>query len=375
MYVIAHNGAPEFGGAEIVTIALLDALRGRGHRVLLCCNNPLVAERAAASGVPAKLLPLGGDAALPHALRFARFLRGEAPDAVLLGTFRKLWLGGLGARLARVPWVATSVMLSTDTPRNVKYRVALRRFVDVVVLNAESMRAGFLAGDPGLDPRRILTIHTGVQTPERRSPRGTVRRTLNLPPGAQVVGAVTRLASQKRLDRLLHALATLPEHVHCVLAGDGEQRPLLEGLAEKLGVRARLHLLGWRTDIGDVLDALDVFVISSDREGMSGAMLEAMAAGVPIVSTRVSGAEEALATFPDGTAPGVIVGFDAAELADALRRLLSRQELRRAMAEAGVRRVRDHFSVERMIDRWERVLARDLSTERSFQSDAHTQRG
>ena len=368
MYIIAHNGAPEFGGAEIATSLLLAGLRRRGHRVLLCCNKELVAERAARHGVPTKLLPLGGDAMLPHALRFAQFLRSEAPDAVLLGTFRELWLGGLGARLAGVPWTVASVMLSTDIPRNLKYRVTLRHCVDAVVLNAGSMRPSFLAGDPRLDPRRVVTIYTGVATPQRRSASGTVRRALNLPPDAQVIGAVARLAWQKRFDRLLHALATLPEHVHCVLAGDGEQRRALEALAEELGVRLRLHLLGWRTDVGDVLDALDVFIISSDREGMSGAMLEAMAAGVPVVSTPVSGADEALAPFRDGIAPGEIVGFDASQLAGAVSRLLAEPGRRGTMSEAGKRRVREQFGFEPMVDRWEKVLAGDLTAVQSENS-------
>jgi glycosyltransferase involved in cell wall biosynthesis len=311
--------------------------------------------------VPTVVLPLGGDVMLPHATRFGRFLRKESPDAVLLGTFRKLWLGGLGARLARVPWVVARIGLSTDIARNLKYRFTLRHCVDAVVLKDHEMRGSFLAAAPGLNPRRVVTIQSGVPTPERAAKPGAVRHSLNLPPRAQVIGAVARLVKQKRFDRLLHALAALPERVHCVLAGEGEERQALETLAQELGLRSRVHFLGWRNDVGDVLDALDVFVVSSDRESMCNAMVEAMAAGVPVVSTRVSGAFEALAPNSEGEAAGEVVGFDVAELAASLSRMLADPAGRRRMADAAARRAQERFGLERLIDQWETVLAGDLT--------------
>jgi len=356
MRVVAHNGAPVFGGAERATIALLAGLQRRGHRVQLFCNARVVAARAAAAGVPVARLRLGGDAVLTDAFRFARALRRLRPDAVLLGTFRKLWLGALGARLARAPRVVVRVGLSTDVPRSWKYRVALR-WVDVVVLNAEAMRAAFLCRAPGLDPGRVVTIHNGVVPPARPADPHALRRAAGVPEGARVVGAVARLVSQKRLDRLVRALALLPADVHALVAGGGEERGALEALAASLGVADRFHLLGPREDVGAVLAALDVFVVCSDREGLSNAMLEALAAGVPVVSTAVSGAAEALAPDAGGLAPGVVVGFDPAELAAAVGALLADPARRLAMGRAAARRARERFDFERMLDAWEAVLA------------------
>lgn len=356
MYIIAHNGAPAWGGAEKATALLLAGLRRRGHRVLLCCNHEDVAERAADCGLTTRRLHLGGDIAIPDAVRFARILRRHTPDVVLLGTFRKLWLGGLGARLAGVRRVVARVGLSTDTPRNWKYRAVLHRWIDTVVLNAEGMRAPFLAGAPAFDARRLVAIHTGVLAPERRLVPGALRRSLGLPSDAQVIGAVARLATQKRFDRLVCALGRLPERVHCVLAGEGEQRPALEALAQERGVRSRVHFIGYCDPVGDVLDALDLFVICSDREGLSNAMLEALAAGVPVVSTPVSGAAEALDPLPDGTAPGEIVGFEPESLARAVGRLLDSPGQLRRMGAAATRRARERFGFERMLDQWEQLL-------------------
>ncbi|MBI4545712.1 MAG: glycosyltransferase, partial [Gemmatimonadetes bacterium] len=259
-------------------------------------------------------------------------------------------------RLGGVPRVVARVGLETDTARSPLYRVALRRWTDVIVLNAEAMRDRFLARAPGLDAARVVTIRTGVARPERRAAPGAVRRWLGVAAGARVIGTVARLAGQKRLDRLLEALARLPADVHCLVAGAGAEQTALERLALELGVAGRLHLLGERDDVGDVLDALDVFVVCSDREGLSNAMLEALAAGVPVVSTPVSGAAEALESFPEGGAPGEIVGFDAADLAACLERLLADPARLRAMGAAAVRRAEERFGFERMLDGWEAVL-------------------
>jgi glycosyltransferase involved in cell wall biosynthesis len=354
MFVAAHNGARIWGGAERATALLLAGLQGRGHRVLLLCNDDFVARRAGEMGVPTRIVELGGDGALHHALRLAAVLREPRPDAFIVGTFRKLFLAALGARLAQVPRVVVRVGLETDTPRRVKYRLVLARWVDAVVVNATRIRAPFDAL-PGLGPKRVFVIHNGVVPPERRQAPGAVRARLGIAADAPVVGAVARLAAQKRLDRLLRAVAAL-SGVHCVIAGDGEERASLAALAEALGIAGRVHLLGHRDDTGDVLGALDVFVVSSDREGLSNAMLEALAAGVPVVSTPVSGADDALEPFPEGIAPGIVVGSSDDDLASALRQLLGDADLRARMAEAARRRAAGRFGFEAMLDRWEAVL-------------------
>jgi glycosyltransferase involved in cell wall biosynthesis len=227
--------------------------------------------------------------------------------------------------------------------------------VDAVAVNARRMRPAF-AGLPGLGPDRVVVIHNGVGVPARRRPPGAVRAALGIAPQTAAIGAIARLATQKRLDRLLRAVARLPE-VHCIVAGDGEERARLEALAAELGIESRIHFLGHRTDTGDVLDAIDLFVVSSDREGLSNSMLEALAAGVPVVSTPVSGADDALEPLANGTAPGEIVGFSADELASALRRLLADPGRRAEMADAARRRSAERFGMDAMLARWEALLA------------------
>ena len=357
MFILAHNSARAFGGGEIGTVLLLAGLQRRGHRVRMLFRDQESAARAAPYGIPTGVQRIGGDAMLPDAARLAARLRRERPDAVLLTTFKKVFLAGLAARLAGVPFVVQRVVLQGDTPaRGRRYRLALRRFVDAVVLNAGGMRGAFLEADPHLDPAKVVTILDGVRAPARRREPGAVRRELGISEDAFVVGSVGRLVRQKRFDRLLRAAALLPRPVHCIVAGEGAAREAVREMAEGLGIADRVHLPGFRADVGDVLDALDVFAVSSDREGMANAMLEAMAFGLPVVSTDVSGAREALDPAEGEPAAGIVTGFGEGELAEAIGGLMRDPEARRRMGTAARERAEGRFGEERFLDEWERLL-------------------
>jgi glycosyltransferase involved in cell wall biosynthesis len=355
LHVTAHNGASILGGGEIWTALLLAGLQRRGHRVEMLCRDAGMAARIREFGVPAEVQHVGGSVAAHDALRLARRLRRSRPDALLLTSFKKLVLAGMGARLAGVPFVVQRIVLSTDHGgRGAQYRFALRNLVDAVVLNAESMRPAFLGHAPGLDASRLLTIHDGVTRPPLQRPPGSLRAELGIPATAQVVGSVTRLAEQKRLDRLLDAVTSLPG-VHCLLAGEGPLEAELRARADRLGIAGRTHFTGFRRDIGDVLAALDVFVICSSKEGMANAMLEAMAAGVPVVSTPVSGAAEALGVGVD--AAGVIIDEQAAGLPSVLKRLLDDAAARDSLGRRAASRASAEFGFDGMLDRWEALLS------------------
>ncbi|MBX6363895.1 MAG: glycosyltransferase [Gemmatimonadetes bacterium] len=356
MRIVGQNAWPVFRGGERSIALLMAGLQQRGHDVLLVCANPEVAAKCAEFGIETTAIRFTGDLMLDRSFRFARLLRRFRPDAVLLGTFRRSLPAALGARAAGVPRIVCRVGISTDTPASAKYRFVFRHLVDATVVNAAEMRAGFLAADPRLPPERVVAIPTGVVAPPRTRPDGAVRRELGLPADAQVLGALAYLAPFKRQHRVVRALADLPEHVHYVIAGEGPERAALEALATELGVRHRLHLLGFRADIGDVLAAFDLYVVSSDREGMSNAMLEALASGIPVVSTPVSGAREALEPLADGAAPGVIVPPEPAAIAREAAAILADPARRRRMADAALRRARERFSYERMLADYERVL-------------------
>ena len=181
--IIAHNGAPEWGGGEIALVDLLLGLAGRGHHVTLLCNRRLVAEAAQARGVETRLLRLGGDLAVHGAVRLALVLRRERPDAFIVGTFRKLWLAAAAARMAKAPNLVARLGLSTDTPRNFKYRFVLRRWVDHVVFVADVMRKSYVEAFPAArssadhDFQRCSAAGSPLHAGRRRGGPSACRRT------------------------------------------------------------------------------------------------------------------------------------------------------------------------------------------------------
>jgi len=326
MRIVAHNGARIVGGAERATILLLSGLQSRGHDVLLLCNDAAVAAHAEGSGVPARVAIIGGDISLIHAKMFSDTLAAERPDAVIIGTWKKLFFASKAAKRAGASRVVARVGLESDTPRSAKYRYALRHWTDTVVVNAECMAPAF-SNLEGFGPERVRVIHNGVVSPERQSPRGSLRAQLGIPREARVIGTVARLAKQKRVDRLLRVVSSMTRDVHCVIAGDGPERPALLKQAGLIDNPARIHFLGHRESKGDILDALDVFALT-----------------------------EALGADTRGERAGVIAGFDETSIASAVRTLFDDRNLRVRTGEAAAARAMTKFSLDAMLDNWEEVL-------------------
>jgi glycosyltransferase involved in cell wall biosynthesis len=159
---------------------------------------------------------------------------------------------------------------------------------------------------------------------------------------APLVGNVARLAPQKDHRTLIEAARLVPE-AEFVVAGDGELRDELERMAEG----ARMRFLGMRDDVPELLASFDVFAFPSLFEGLCLAVIEAQAAGVPVVATPVGGIRE---TVVDGETGLLVPTEDPPALAAAIRRLLEDRPAAEAMAAEARRRVRERFSIERMVD-------------------------
>lgn len=352
--IAAHNGAPEWGGAEIAVARLLAGLQERGHQVHLFCNRSLVEERAAPYGIETSHLHVGGDASLVSTVKVARALHRYQSDVLLVGTFRKTLHLALGARAARVP-VVSRIGQSTDLPRNAKYRWLFRKAIERVVVSAADVAHSYRTLLPDLPGERVVTIPKGIAVPDNLPTRDEARARLGIPREAVVVGAVARLVPEKRIEHFIEAVARVPGCL-ALIVGDGPCREALERQVRLIGEIDRIRFLGQVDDPWPVFASLDLLVVSSQRESMANAMMEALAMGVPVISTPVSGAHEVLGGNGDAPAGQVVSHFGPAGLATTLQRMVHDPELRRTMSEAARARAANHHAMDRYITRWEELL-------------------
>ena len=228
------------------------------------------------------------------------------------------------------------------------------RVADRIIVNADMLRPGGRAG------RRTDVIPSGVDT-DRFAATGTIaeaKAKLGLATDRPILGTVGRLEPRKGTATLIAALAALREagshDAAVVVVGDGPLRAELGAEADRLGIGSHVQLLGDRADVRDVLAALDVFVLPSRTEGMSNALLEAMAMARPVVATAVGGTPEVVA---DGTSGLLVPADDPAAMANAIRRLLDDPAFARRLGTAARQTVEARYGARSMVRRLEAVYA------------------
>jgi glycosyltransferase involved in cell wall biosynthesis len=199
---------------------------------------------------------------------------------------------------------------------------------------------------------KVSVVPNGV--PARDGDRARLRRELGLGGDEPLIVAVGNLYRVKGHAVLLLALAQVESsrHWHLAIAGRGEEEPRLRALARQHRLVDRVHLLGYRPDIPDLLAAADIFAMPSLSEGLPLALIEAMFSGRAIVASSVGGIPDALA---DGDAGILVRPGDAGELTAALTRLLEDPDLRRSLGSAGRQRAEAEFTTTRMADEYEAI--------------------
>lgn len=353
----------ETGGSERQFIALARCLDRTAFRVHLGCIMRKGAFAEGLDNVPE--FGLGGSAygfrSLGTRIQLARYLKRLRITIAHSFDFYTNIVLIPAARLAGVPVVIGSQRQLGDLLTSSKFRAqtAAFRFADAVICNSRAAASGLLRA--GIPERRLVVIHNGL--PDDFFCPGVPA----VPPSAGVlrVGMIARMNTWSKNHRLFLAAAARLSRKHSnlefVLVGDGPLRPELELAAQKLQVADRVQFLGDHKNIQDVLAALHVSVLPSESESLSNAILESMAAGVPVVATDVGGNSELI-----GEGRGVLVPpGDEAELANGIEELVSNANAR---AEIGVKArefARAHFTIESMREQHE-ALYRELLERKSW---------
>lgn len=355
------------GGAETLLVNLvrrLDPSRFAPEVACLKERGPLGEELSAKFPVHHRLTRGKYDAGVLW--RLTRLMRRRRIDAVVtVGAGDKMFWGRLAARLAGVRVVA-SALHSTGWPDGVGRLNRMLTPLTDAFIGVAKPHGEHLVKHERFPADKVHVIANGVDT-ERFSPPvdpAADRALLGLPPTAPVVGILAALRPEKNHELFLQAAARVAERLsdaRFLVIGDGPQRRMLEQLTEQSGLSDKVRFLGSRSDIPDVLGAIDVLALTSHNEANPVSILEAMSVGKPVVATDVGSVGESVAPGETGyLAPA----GDAKAIADRLLDLLGDPLAAREMGARGREVVRRHWSLEAMVAGYEELLAR-LHAEKS----------
>jgi glycosyltransferase involved in cell wall biosynthesis len=285
-----------------------------------------------------------------------RMLRRERVDVLHAHKFgSNLWGTAIG-RMARVPVIVAhehTWSFQGKPWRRIGDREVIARGSSAFIAVSREDRRRMIEIE-GIDPDDVLFIPNGIPAPP--PPSGAdVRAELGIAPDAPLIGTVSVLRPQKALDVLLRATRILVDEfpgLRVLIAGEGDRRFALEDLTKELGLEDNVLFLGVRTDVPDVLDAIDVAVSSSDFEGSPLSVMEYMEAARPIVATRVGGVPDLI---DDGVHGRLVDPQQPATFAAAVAELLRDSEGAREMGRRARQRRRDEFDIDVMVRRLEEL--------------------
>jgi glycosyltransferase involved in cell wall biosynthesis len=348
------------GGVERLMISILSALNKERFEPLVVCTKERgrLAPEMEAAGVPVHLCRLSTRLGPWGLCRLARLMRQEKVDLVHTHMYASNVSGTLAARLAGIPVVVGHIhgLDKWKNRRQLWVNRLVSRWQDRVICVSNRVRENYIRAT-GVNSGKVITIYNGIEAEKFKGPfdRESKRKELGLEPGDKALGMVARLIPVKAPEDLLSAapsiLAAIPR-AKFLFIGGGDLEDSLRQKARELGLEQKIKFLGSRSDIPEILAALDLFVLTSIKEGFCLALAESMAAGLPVVSADGGGSAEVVAHGQTGL---VVPPRDPAALALAVIKILKDEELAKTMGREGCRRVEELFSLGRLVKELEEL--------------------
>lgn len=357
------------GGAEVLLVNLIRRLdRDRFAPELVCLKErgPLGDELAQQIPVACELTR--GKYDLGVLVRLARLMRSRAVDAVVtVAAGDNMFWGRLAARAAGVPVVASAIH-STGWPDGIgRLNRMLTPLTDAFIAVADAHARHLVEGE-GFPREKVHTIYNGVDV-DRFAPRSaaSTRTELGLAPGAPVVGIVAALRPEKNHSLFLagaeRLLRSSPE-TRFLIVGDGPGRAELEQQAASLGIGDAVQFLGMRSDVPELLAAMDVVALTSHNEASPVSILEALSSGRPVVAADVGSVSETV--VPDETGLLFPAG-DVKTYSAAVGELLADRTRRERLGAEGRRRVVERWSLDAMTRGYETLIEKSYAAARPSQ--------
>src|SRR6266513_6146250 len=362
MFSLHIDTARTWRGGQTQVLLTVNGLREIGQRAALVAHPDGELRKRAAEGL--ELVPLApkSEMDLTAAWRLNRVIKRLKPDVIHAHDAHGVAMAGLALSLGAAsakdgePPLVVSRRVDFHLRSNSFSRWKHRQ-VDCFIAASEAIRQMLLAD--GVPADHTVTVHDGIDVDRVvAAPPVNVHEAFWLPHQAPIVGNVAALVPHKGQRHLIEAarlvLPQVPD-ARFVIAGEGELRPALERQIKDHHLEKHVLLTGFRPDVLSLHKAFDIFVMSSVTEGLGTSLLDAMAAGKPVVATTAGGIPEVVV---DGETGFLVPPRDHDAMAGAMVKLLKDDALRHRMGDAGRARVRTTFSAERMVQDTLRVYQR-----------------
>jgi glycosyltransferase involved in cell wall biosynthesis len=359
-------------------LPLAEHLRKQGHEVVLACSDDpgeagqSFVEPLRKMGFEVLVLPIRRTISpwfdARATIELNRYLRQRKFDVVHTQTAKAGMIGRLAARFAGVPVIIYTAHAFPFhqylSPWRIRLFALMERLAghlcNLTVVDSEAVKLRGIKLRVGSN-ESIRVIPMGIDTvkfdPVKYiEERPKIRAELGLAAGSTVAGVINRLVPSKGVDCLLHAAGLLAQRhpeLQCLIVGDGPLREDLVQLAKKLGLESRVVFAGYRRDVPRVLAAMDMFVSPTQREGFGVAVAEAMAMGIPVVTSRISPLTEIVT---DGETGLLATVCNAEEFAQAIENLLTHPERRVQIGTAARQHIISNFSQKGMCEAHEQLF-------------------
>lgn len=342
----------EIGGTEIQLLELLKKLDRKKYNPMVCCmkKRGVLADDIERTGIRVESLGIRNRFNFLALPRLIRILRKERIDILHTFLFWANILGRLAGRMTRVPIVISSEECIKLKKKKISILIdrLTSKWADKMIVVSKAIKNTLVAREK-ISPKKIEVIYNGIDLNNFRVKNKREKDSI------PKVGIVGRLHPDKGHCYFLKAAAqTIKKKpkIEFLIVGHGPLRKKLEDLSNELALSDKVVFAGGRRDISQIMSSLDILVLSSLEEGLGNVLLEALACGRPVVATSVGGVEEIIQDRVHGL---LVPPKDPEALAQAILWMLKNEREAQEMAKRGKEKVEKYFTVDRMIEKTERL--------------------
>lgn len=335
-------------------------LMHKGHEVVIGCRaNSIIQSRAQEAGLPVAKLNIYTDFSLVGLLQLKKIVKKHQVDLIIACQNKDVRVAGVMSKLTNGPVILSRQGVQLLS-KSIKYKWSFLPFCDGIITNTVTIKSEYDSyGWWGND--FVKVIHNGMPAiNDKAVPFDWQLLIPSITSQSKIILSTGRLAAQKGFQYLIDAAKDLTESdedIHFVIAGKGKLEHTLKKQIASLQLEERVHLIGFHSNIASLLKAADIFVLPSLYEGMPNSLMEALANGVPAVSTNVNGVSELMI---DGEHGYIIPSADVDALKISIKKLLEADN-REQMGKNASLHVANKFSVAKMVTELEGHLASHLS--------------